>query len=453
MANTIRACRYIQTVVRQSPLRSAQDVRHDFCEKLGLDIDHITVTYLMRYRPEQYLGLYKRLVDFVQVHKIQNLRVDPPCLVGRYNYTLLANDFVKCQVEGVTLDLRDLRTHLAEYLRHNRAGMTIQQISVSPMGPRIILPLQTKIVINQEAAASFPAVLPDRYLPESQLIYLRRRDADGHKKKLSLELIKDPYSHLEQRKKEIVSALFKVFAKAWEPLVGEKLDEAFFGNYIEDRYFRRAEKLAVLRNGGNEVVGFATMTRLMVNGQPVFYLAGTVMDPTVQGLRLSVKLNKMMIVEAWRQNAHFNGGTITVASRSASARVVGALTSSLDDVFPNPYDRQTKPDAARLELLVQLAQLIEPGIEFDAEKQILRGALTKGVGGLLYQKEDLQPYRDQRVNELCEGELDYGKGDLFLFSGQVSRWTIFRNFFKELSRPLGVWWRGLWLKGFRALSH
>lgn len=275
----------------------------------------------------------------------------------------------------------------------------------------------------------------EKYLPESRIIRIKRVNAEGRPVRLNLETIKEPGKFLAGQSDEIVTDLFQAFAHAWEPVVGKRLAEDFYSDYIRKAYFEKAEKLAILRDDENRIVGFAAMTREMIEGQSAFCLAGTVLNPKIQGLRLSVKLNQMLVMEAWRQNAHLTGGRVLVVARTANPRVLGSL-GPLTELFPDPL----KPDKpllnGRIKILQQLTKRWTPGVAFNAEKAIARSALSKGVGGLLYQRDDVQPYRDQRVNDYCFNNLDYQAGDLFVVSGYFDRRVLVKVFFKTILRSI-----------------
>lgn len=293
----------------------------------------------------------------------------------------------------------------------------------------------------------------DRYLPDSHLIWIRRKNLEGKIFKLSMEFLRRPYVPLQAKSNEIVNDMFTVFAQAWEPVAGQKLDPAVFKKYIFEKYWKRAEKLIILRNEENDVVGFASLTREIVNGKYVFCLAGTVLHPLVQGMRLSVDINKILLTEAWRQNAHLSGGEITLVTRTASPRVVGSLLP-LEGLTPNPLaGRGDKADPAMINIAEELTSRWTPEVEFDRTVSVARGALTKGVGGLVYQPEELQPHRNQEVNKFCQDNLHYQDGDLFVFVGKFSRAVMLKILLKKLVRGFGEWWRRWGLTRSRRRIH
>jgi len=292
---------------------------------------------------------------------------------------------------------------------------------------------------------------PSRYLPEGKPIKIKRKNALGQKISLKLELIKEPYRFLSERSDEIVEDLFRVFTEAWKPVIGRELDNTeFYKKYIFEKYFKKAEKLAVLRDENNKIVGFASMTREQVGKHQVFCLAGTVLLPAYQEMRLSVKLNQVLTVEAWGENKHKSGGEIYVAARTANPRVVGAM-SALKGYYPDPYHAGKEPTQEQREICQTLSRRWTPNVEFDGDKFISRAALTEGVGGLLYDKDLMQLYHDRLVNEYCLERLDYKKGDLFLVIGKFSRRVLIKTFFKSIYRSLQSMGRGLFSRLRRSL--
>ncbi|MBU0672034.1 MAG: hypothetical protein KJ732_03285 [Candidatus Margulisbacteria bacterium] len=352
-------------------------------------------------------------------------------------------------VRVLKLDLRPILRIRARFRERNR------EQEIYPKS----LPAAALIENQQTAATEITKETPpaqrvrEKYLPETRLIRLRRVDDEGHRIRLTLELIRNPYSRLSEQSDEIVADLFRAFANAWEAVVGRELEEGFYKNYIREKYWKKAEKLAILRRAGsNEILGFAAMTREEINGEPLFCLAGTVLHPVVQGLRLSVKLNQMLVVEAWRQNAHLIGGKLPLVVRTASPRVLGSL-GPLENLFPNPLVPEAKPEPERIALLADLAARWTPGLEFDSRFSVSRAALTKGVGGLIYEEGQVQHYRDRRVNDFCRENLDYEAGDLFMISGDFSRRTIFKMFLKKIFRTTGSWWRRQFINVHRWLTQ
>jgi|GEM_PF-4501409 len=408
----------------------------------------ISVGRLRRTFPAQVEALINRIQELRQSgYYVRELIVARPESSDQINFQTVPLEVLQDCCDLGVLDLRELGTKLLKFNIHRRGEGTPY---VSPPPPPITVISPASVPEPKAPPVAKMIQSTDRYLNSSRLVQLRRTNAEGQKISLSIEFIKNPYIHLAEHNDEVINELFAAFAAAWEPVVGRQLEADFYQKYIGEKYFRRAEKLAILRDPTNRIVGFAAMTKELVKGEPVFYLAGTVLHPAIQGLRFSVRLNRQLIVEAWRQNAHLTGGRIMIATRTANPRVLGALASSIDDVYPNPYLPNRRPDSIRQSFNIALAEKVAAGIPFDAEKQVLRGALTRGVGGLLYQRDDLQLYRDRRVNDLCFRELNYDAGDLFLISGYVSRLTIIKSWFKEQFRSLGDWWRQITFSAFRS---
>lgn len=295
------------------------------------------------------------------------------------------------------------------------------------------------VMPDQEEGKAGPK--ENKYLPGSKLVRIERRDKQNAAVKLTLELIRDPSRYLAGRAARIVEDMIRNFIEAWGQ-VAKTLDRSVLAKYISDAYWRRAEKIVFLRGEGDrsETRGFAVLTRETVEDKTVFRMAGTNLDPVLQEMRLSVKLNSLMVSEAWRENAHLSGGRIHLVTLSANPRVVGS-TQVLANVFPNPHKPNVKPTEEQKKVFRALAKRWFPDCEVDEEHFIIRGALRRGLGGLVYQKEELQLYRDPKVNEYCLSLLNFENGDLFMVMGDYSRRVVFRIFIKGILRKLGEWGR------------
>lgn len=311
---------------------------------------------------------------------------------------------------------------------------------------QIISPVQMPAV-----AVATQTSWPEKYLKTGSISRIDGHNAQGEKVSVSLELVRFPYSYLMNSLDLVVNDLFQVFSDAFEPLLGHGLDPVFFKPYIRDHYLRSAEKLAVLRNEQNKVVGFAVLTKEIVKDRTIFCLSGTMMHPSIQGMRLSIKINQLLLIEAWQENKHANHGRIQVLTRTASYRVVGSVLS-FNNLFPHPYHPNKKPKQEVADIMSVISERWTPQCEFDPGIGVCKGALKAGVGGLSYPEDSAQLHRDPRVNRFLNNILDFKNGDLLMLYGEISRRTIFKQLIKNFSRAIGEWLRRSGLKLIRKWS-
>jgi hypothetical protein len=121
--------------------------------------------------------------------------------------------------------------------------------------------------------------------------------------------------------------------------------------------------------------------------------------------------------------------------------VVGLVASHYDHVFPSPY-----PGARQSFHHLQMARAImrdyragfgvgeEAG--FDEDRQVITNAYTGGSDDLKKTYQESPKYKDELVNDFCNDELDYERGDDFLQLGNWGMSTTIR--FLRLKMPEGA---------------
>lgn len=282
----------------------------------------------------------------------------------------------------------------------------------------------------QQRSAAIVEFESDRYHPESHVMKLRRRNAQGKVVSIGFEIIVDPFRLLsgqEYKAQEIVNDMFRVFAAAWNPVVGSAgIDESKFRKFVEERYWKNAARLVAMRDELKKLCGFATLVRERVNTKDIIRLAGTVLDPVFQGMRLSVKLNRAMLCELWREGRN---RPMPVCTYTGNPLVLGSLMG-LEGVYPDPHQPDKRPTQKQIEIFRELAKRHFPDAEIDEEHFIVRGGLkTLGLG---YDSEKIQWHRDQKVNKFFADHVNSKNGDLVFPIGFLTRRVLWRETIRDL---------------------
>ena len=285
---------------------------------------------------------------------------------------------------------------------------------------------------SQQRSTAIVPVGADRYHADSHTIKLRRSTANGAVVRLGLEIIKDPFrlfSSNSNKAKTIVNDMFKVFAAAWNPVVKEALDTETFRVFVDRRYWQNAARLVAVRalSGTKELCGFATLVREVVGVKKIIRLAGTVLDPSLQGMRLSVKLNRAMLYELWREGRKH---PMLVCTYTGSPLVFGSLTGGLGSVYPDPHQPQKEPTAEQVAIFKELAHRHFPDAEIDEQHFIVRGGLK--ALGLGYDQTKMQLHHDPVVNDFFDKYVDSGDGDLVFPIGLLTRRVLRRETIKDI---------------------
>jgi hypothetical protein len=128
-----------------------------------------------------------------------------------------------------------------------------------------------------------------------------------------------------------------------------------------------------------------------------------------------------------------------ISNVSQVPSVIGMVAEGASHVYPSPF-----PGARRgFDHVVLARELMQrhrdafgvgPDATFDDERFVILDAYTGGSDHLKKRFEDAPRHRDERANELCRRELDYGRGDDFLQLGQVDLFSFWRWLSHSLPR-------------------
>lgn len=99
--------------------------------------------------------------------------------------------------------------------------------------------------------------------------------------------------------------------------------------------------------------------------------------------------------------------------------IVGKVAESFDTAWPNPFiasRRSFEHVSIARQVMAEHRHVFGVGDEagFDEERFVITNAYTGGSDNLKKSWEQAPRHRDERVNALCERELDYARGDDFL---------------------------------------
>jgi hypothetical protein len=123
--------------------------------------------------------------------------------------------------------------------------------------------------------------------------------------------------------------------------------------------------------------------------------------------------------------------SIRISNISQVPSVIGNVAYYYDNVFPNPLsDHPQRPKhkiiAEQIFNKHKAAFGVGDDAWFNSEHQIICNSYTGGSDELKKKLTDCQMYRDSRVNNYCEQNLDYSRGDDILQIGKLSDKSIDR---------------------------
>lgn len=218
--------------------------------------------------------------------------------------------------------------------------------------------------------------------------------------------------------------------------VGEAsaLGDLNYGVFLRDRrpFANRVVVVGRDRKTG-AVTGFNAMPQLEIeiDGRPVtvLHLGLLVIHPQFRRRGLQGLLYVLGAFYAYRRIAERPAWISNVTEVPA---VFGAVADQLRDPYPH-HDRRTRPSDMHRKVALAIMQHHRhefgtgPGARFDPDRFVIEGSYDGGSDALKKTFAGAAKHRKPTVNDFCQNQLDYQRGDDFLQIGLLdgtvmSRW-------------------------------
>lgn len=240
-----------------------------------------------------------------------------------------------------------------------------------------------------------------------------------------LTLRPDQLADLLSQAREVASSLGGL-ALAYGPLSGEK-------EWLDRAIFTLVEDLATGRP-----VGLSAMVildcELGARTVPVVHIGLTIVSPEYRGQGVSWRLTGFTIAMVLLRNG-LRPYWVSNVSQVPSA--IGMFCEAMSNVHPWPGS-EGPPPQDHLELARGLmgqhraAFGVGDDARFDERRFVIENAYTGGSEGLKKAFGVAPAHRDSFINDACQRELDYERGDDFLQIGRMSVGAGLRTAFRAL---------------------
>lgn len=197
-----------------------------------------------------------------------------------------------------------------------------------------------------------------------------------------------------------------------------------------------------------------TLVRERDSGRPVAFNALAIMDVTLRGKPAEVlHLGLVMVDPGVRSQGlswvlygltcfllFLRGGfrPVWISNVTQVPAVVGMVSETFTNVYPTPDKTARSYDHSALarEIMERHRSAFGVGADawFDAQRFVICNAYTGGSDDLKKQFDDTAKHRDPRYNAMCQGALDYARGDDFLQIGQINGETARDYLLKQVPR-------------------
>lgn len=165
-----------------------------------------------------------------------------------------------------------------------------------------------------------------------------------------------------------------------------------------------------------------SVMQLELRGKPVnvVHLGLVVVDANFRAKGLSWVLYGLTCIVLF-----FRGGLrpLWISNVTQVPAIIGKVAEGFESAFPNPFKpvrRSFDHVSLAREIMQQHRHVfgVGPDAGFDEERFVITNAYTGGSDNLKKTFEQAPKHRDERVNALCQANLDYLRGDDFL---QIAR--------------------------------
>ncbi|MEO6190400.1 MAG: hypothetical protein ABIO44_08565 [Saprospiraceae bacterium] len=132
---------------------------------------------------------------------------------------------------------------------------------------------------------------------------------------------------------------------------------------------------------------------------------------------------------------------IWISNVSQVPCVIGVVAQHYKNVYPNPikYSKQTNVHRLLFKAIMKNHRKVFGTGEdatIDLKKQIILNSYTGGSDNLKKSFNDCAKYRIKKVNEFCNNNLDYNRGDDFMQIGILSVRLFYKYFIQKFSNSM-----------------
>jgi len=181
-----------------------------------------------------------------------------------------------------------------------------------------------------------------------------------------------------------------------------------------------------------------TIMPLELRGRPIeaIHLGLVMVDPGYRTQGLSwVLYGLTCIILFFRRGLR----PIWISNVTQVPAIIGKVAEAFVGAYPNPFDpvrRSFEHISVAREIMRRQRHVFGVGEEagFDEERFVITNAYTGGSDNLKKTFEQAPKHRDERANELCRTELDYGRGDDFLQIARLDLASARKYLLREVPR-------------------
>ena len=173
----------------------------------------------------------------------------------------------------------------------------------------------------------------------------------------------------------------------------------------------QASSLALIRSGKKLVGIVGVVNEWHVEQGSIVHLCSLGFLPEAQGRNLMTLLMGPMwslTLQNPRNRRDFEAGRVYFTAITQSPYIIGYL-HRFADMVPSPY-RAIGPD--HVGVARHVVARFDPHLELEEDTLILRGEAD-------FHYRDFPLSTDRKINQFCQEQLDYGRGDVFVGVGRV----------------------------------
>lgn len=278
---------------------------------------------------------------------------------------------------------------------------------------------------------------PSRYLPESQLIHVARKDGNNIRRAFTFEIIQNPSQAIPQERHDaVIDDLTGAFIDSLTGKIKGKIDKARIRVVVADAYFKPATHLAVIREGG-KVVGFSALASYAVDGEQIVRITATYLGRNAEKFRFSGRINYYLFGVVLREL----GRRFKFVTRTANPAAFGALMGAANH-FPQPSNSKAVPTPDAVRVTKTISTATDADVAFE-ESTFLSPKAFKHAFGFVYDKGEVDLHSDARVNEHMMAGLNYDEGDAFWVYGEISSFVLRMFIVRDVWKQLKKWFERL----------